>query len=406
MLHVFCLLAFLSILRFNFPTSGAQLFVLRRQLSKSIDSEKVLAIFFFVALALAFWRAPSVAQPRFAALPPPVAPALPAEFASEKLPRVAPFSHASTLAELADGRIALAWYAGTAEGSTDAEIWFSTRDANGWSPPRVIASRADTAAATGMVVRNLGNPVLHASGNELELWYVTVAVGGWSGAAISHKTSHDGGRSWSPAVKLTTSPLFNMGTLVRTPPVAMQDGGLGLPAYHEMFGQHGEWLRIDAAGRVLAKVRIPGAALQPAVAAINGKEAIVLARSAEKQNGVVMVDTTSDAGASWQQAAPLPIANDNTSLDLLRLHSGRLLLAANAIRGRDRSVLQLFLSDDKGATWKESRVIEDDPNVNAEYSYPALLQTADGRIHLTYSFQSKVIAHVTTTEAALLEALH
>jgi predicted neuraminidase len=104
-------------------------------------------------------------------------------------------------------------------------------------------------------------------------------------------------------------------------------------------------------------------------------------------------------------AAPLPIANDNTSLNLLRLQSGRLLLAANAIRGRDRSVLQLFLSDDKGATWKPSRVIEDDPNVNAEYSYPALLQTTDGRIHLTYSFHAKVIAHVTITEAALLEAL-
>ena len=53
-----------------------------------------------------------------------------------------------------------------------------------------------------------------------------------------------------------------------------------------------------------------------------------------------------DGGASWQLAAPLPIANDNTSLNLLRLQSGRLLLAANAIRGRDRSVLQLFLSPD------------------------------------------------------------
>jgi predicted neuraminidase len=374
-------------------------------LSKSIDSERVLAVFFFVALALAFWRAPSVAPPRFAAPPAPVVSALPAEFASEKLPEVAPFSHASTLAELTDGRIALAWYGGTAEGSTDAEIWFSTREAGGWSPPRVIATRADTAAATGMTVRKIGNPVLHASGDHLELWYVTVSVGGWSGAAISHKISEDGGSTWSGAVKLTTSPLLNMGTLVRTSPVAMRDGGLGLPAYYEMFGQHGEWLRIGPRGRVLAKVRIPGASLQPAVAAIDARDALVLARSAEKANGVVMADTTSDGGTTWQVAAPLPIANDNTSLNLLRLQSGRLLLAANAIRGRDRSVLQLFLSDDKGANWKASRVIEDDPDVNAEYSYPALLQTADGRIHLTYSFHAQAIAHVTTTEAALLEAL-
>jgi predicted neuraminidase len=256
-----------------------------------------------------------------------------------------------------------------------------------------------------MVVRKIGNPVLHASGNHLELWYVTVSVGGWSGAAISHKISDDGGSTWSGAVRLTTSPLFNMGTLVRTSPVAMRDGGLGLPAYHEMFGQHGEWLRIGPRGRVLAKVRIPGSSLQPAVAAIDARDALVLARSAEKAGGVVMADTTSDGGTTWQVGAPLPIANDNTSLNLLRLQSGRLLLAANAIRGRDRSVLQLFLSDDKGASWKASRVIEDDPDINAEYSYPALLQTADGRIHLTYSFQARVIAHVTTTEAVLLEAL-
>jgi predicted neuraminidase len=407
MLLFSCLLAFLISPKFNFAASGPRRFVgSARQLPGAIDGEMALALFFFVALALAFWRAPSVANPRFAAPPAPVVSALPIEFASEELPKVAPFSHASTLAELADGRIALAWYAGTTEGSTDADIWFSTRDAEGWSLPKVIATRADTAAATGMVVRKLGNPVLHASGDRLQLWYVTVAVGGWSGASVNHKTSDDGGLTWSGAVKLTTSPLFNMGTLIRTSPVAMRDGGLGLPAYHEMFGQHAEWLRIGPRERVLGKVRIAGAELQPAVAAIDGKEAIMLARSAAKANGVVMANVTSDGGATWQQAAPLPIANDNTSLDLLRLQSGRMLLAANAVRGRDRSVLQLFLSDDKGATWKESRVIADDPDVNAAYSYPALLQTSDGRIHLTYSFHEEVIAHVTTTEAALLEALH
>src|SRR5215468_2743870 len=90
---------YLSILRFNFPASSPQPIVgSGRQLSQSIDSERVLAVFFFVALALAFWRAPSVAPPRFAAPPAPVVSALPAEFASEKLPKVAPFSHASTLA--------------------------------------------------------------------------------------------------------------------------------------------------------------------------------------------------------------------------------------------------------------------------------------------------------------------
>jgi predicted neuraminidase len=341
--------------------------------------------------------------PAFVAPPPATPSTLPAEFSLEKLAQVAPAAHASSLTELPDGRLAAAWYAGTREGAPDVEIWFSTRDAQGWSPPRVIATRADTTAGTGASVRKLGNPVIYDRGAHLHLWYVSVAVGGWSGSSVNQRISEDGGQSWSPPEKLTTSPFFNMGTLVRAPPVALADGGLGLPLYHELFGHRGEWLRIGASGRILGKARLasPGSGLQPAVVAIDKQHGLALLRSADRRNGVVMADTTADAGTTWQQSASLPLANHSSSVALLRLTSGRLLLAANP--WRERNLLQLFLSDDNGNSWRPARVIENDPDEAAEYSYPALLQTRDGRIHLTYTFLRRTIAHAVLSEAGLTE---
>jgi predicted neuraminidase len=359
---------------------------------------------FFAALSFASWRAPAPEPPAFLPPGPATVSGLPSQFSVEKFPAVAAISHASSLAEDDDGRLSAAWYAGSREGARDVEIWFSTHDAYGWSPPRVIATATGTAQENGASVRKLGNPVLFAVGKRLHLWFVSVSIGGWSGSSINHKSSDDGGVTWSPAVKLITSPFFNIATLVRTPPVVMTNGELGLPIYHELFGSRGEWLRLDALGSILGKVRMssPDAGLQPAVVAIDERRGLALLRSADRQTGKVMVNVTTDAGASWRQSPSLPINNTDSSIALLRLRSSRLLLAANPQRGRNK--LQLFISDDDGSSWKPARTIEDDPDPGGQYSYPALLQTHDGRIHLTYTYQFRTIAHAAFTEASLLEA--
>ncbi|MBK8889539.1 MAG: exo-alpha-sialidase [Dechloromonas sp.] len=59
------------------------------------------------------------------------------------LPVAAPSAHAATLAELPDGRIAAAWFAGTREGAADVAVWFSTLNRGTWSTPRQIATREE-----------------------------------------------------------------------------------------------------------------------------------------------------------------------------------------------------------------------------------------------------------------------
>jgi predicted neuraminidase len=362
-------------------------------------------VFFALALVAAAWRAPVPAAPRFVP-PPPAAPsALPSEFTREQLPVVAFYSHSATLAELPDGRIAAAWYAGTWEAARDGAIWFSIRDAAGWSAARSIATPASTIASTGAYVSKLGNAVLDNDDGRLHLWYVSAAVGGWAVSSVNHAVSDDSGTTWSPAEKLVTSPFLNLSTLVRTPPVKLVDGGLGLPVYHEFVDRHGEFLRLSPQGRILGKARMPGQypALQPSVAVLDETRALALLRGTgtKELSGSVLTDRSDDGGVSWQGGAPLPMPNPDSSVAVLRLASGTLLLVANPVNFRSRHLLQLFLSEDEGRTWTPSHVVENDLEHKVDFSYPALLQTRDGRIHLAYTYKYQAIAHVTFTEAWL-----
>ena len=361
------------------------------------------AFFIFLAgLILAFIKAPKV-EPASFVVPAKVASSnAAAEFSREMLPAAAPMAHGSSLTVLDDGRLAAAWYAGSRETAPDVRIWLALRDQGGWSAPRVAADPIEVASAIHATVQSLGNPVITAQGKRLHLWFVCITVGGWSGSSILHQFSEDDGQSWSQPIRLTTSAFFNLGTLTRNPAVALANGEFGLPVYHEFFDRRAEWLRIGSAGQVLAKVRMPGlsTSFQPAVAALDRDRAFAVQRSTHSRGDTIAASRTADGGATWQAAPLLPIANYDDALALLRLDSGRLLLAANP--HRFRNFLQLFLSDDEGVSWRPSRIVEDDPDRYAEYSYPALAQTPDGLIHLLYTFQRATIAHAVFNEATLL----
>ncbi|WP_412477885.1 sialidase family protein [Azonexus sp. IMCC34839] len=356
---------------------------------------------FIGALGMALWRAPSAEPPAFEPPPPAKASALPAQFAGEQLPRVAESAHAATLAQLPDGRIAAAWFAGSREGADDVAIWFSTLEPSGWSTPSRIASRETTAGGTFAYLRKIGNPVLYREGNWLHLWYVSVALGGWAGSSINHSQSTDGGRTWSKPTKLQTSPFANISTLVRIPPVPLADGGLGLPVYHEFIAKHGEWLRLSATGRIVDKIRMPHEVrtLQPAVVALDAQRALAVLRDAGPGPGRVRTAITANGGQQWQAGPTLDVPNPNSSVALLRLPSGRLLLAGNPQNNRD--AMLLWLSADEGQTWQASRTIESAADGGAEFSYPSLLLARDGRIHLAYTWRRQGIKHVAFSEAWL-----
>ena len=354
------------------------------------------ALVFAAALAGAFWRAPNPGAASFAA-PPAASPSpLPAVFSSETL--AAAEAAEPCLTELPDGRLAAAW-SGLAETDETARvIRYSVLDKNGWRLPQPVASRESTAAGSFANEQEIGNPLLYAEGSWLHLWYTSRS--GWAARAIQHSVSTDGGRSWSKPVALRTAPLAS-DTLLRAAPVALADGGLGLAISSQLLAATGAYLRLAPTGEIVDKQRLPlmQPGLQPAVAVLDAQHALALLHHAADGSGQLQAAVTANGGQSWQAAPALPIANPDTPVALLRLQSGRLLLAGNP--GSGRGTLALWLSADGGQTWQASRTLESADDGAAEFTAPALLLGRDTRIHLVYAWRRQGIKHLAFSEAWL-----
>jgi hypothetical protein len=93
---------------------------------------------------------------------------------------------------------------------------------------------------------------------------------------------------------------------------------------------------------------------------------------------------------------PTMLPNPNARIALLKLDSGHWLLAYNPTQS-SRSPLRLALSEDGGASWPYSLDVES--AIGEEFSYPYLIQTDDGYIHLGYTHRRLSMRHLVFTEA-------
>jgi alpha-L-rhamnosidase len=97
------------------------------------------------------------------------------------------------------------------------------------------------------------------------------------------------------------------------------------------------------------------------------------------------------------KAAGLP--NNNSGTDAVTLKDGRQLLVYNHVKpapelpnGKGaRSPLNVAVSSD-GIQWFAANVIEDASI--GQYSYPAVIQTMDGLVHIVYTWKRQRIKHV------------
>lgn len=108
-----------------------------------------------------------------------------------------------------------------------------------------------------------------------------------------------------------------------------------------------------------------------------------------------MLKRSADGGKTWSALQKTALPNPNSGTDAVTLKDGRQVLVYNptspvAGKSGPRTPLNVAISDD-GKTWKTLAVLEHEPG---EYSYPAVIQTSDGRVHITYTWQRKRIRHV------------
>ncbi len=365
--------------------------------------------FFAFAIIAAIWSAPRPASSLFSVAP-PVAPAGDSpSFRWLDLPHPTASAHASSMTAMPDGSWVVAWFGGSREGARDVAIHMARLSAETGEVVEewVSLTREQLASIAHRVIRKLGNPVIWvASDGRLRMHVVSVSYGGWSGSSINQLTSNDGGKSWTDCRRLILSPLFNFSTLVRNQAVAMNDGTIGLPAYHEFLGKWGLWVHLAEDGTVMKATRMQkydGGWLQPAVAPLSSTDAFAALRSASRFHPAIGVNRTTNAGASWPKSRifSLEIPNPNSSVAMIRLADGSLLIAANPLK-TGRNLLQLFRSSDGGTTWVASRTIErDELDTSSEFSYPCLVAGDDGLIRLSYTWKRKGIRLCVFTQSWL-----
>ena len=299
-----------------------------------------------------------------------------------------PSCHASTIAETPDGLVA-AWFGGTAERDKDVEIWISKLTSGNWSKPVSVAN--------GIQHKDLRyptwNPVLFYHENKLYLFFkVGPSPADWWGEYIISK---DNGVSWSRQIRLPEEILGP----IKNKPVLLKNGELICPSSSEKNGWTVHMEITPDFGKTWEKTEPLNhtkkqEAIQPTVLIHPGGKLQQLCRS---KNQFILTSWSTDNGRNWSEMKPTSLPNPNSGIDAVSLKNGQFLLVYNHIKPTEkwgsRNLLNLAISDD-GIHWEAALMLENDPNIDGEYSYPAIIQTSDGLVHIVYTWNRKLIRHV------------
>lgn len=314
-----------------------------------------------------------------------------------------PEVHSATAIELDNNDIMAFWYGGTREGHQDVMIYQNTwyNKTKQWGKEKSQITREFTRDSTSRYIRKLGNPVVtRGPDNRIWLFYVSVSVGGWAGSSINLTQSHDEGKSWSTPKRLISSPFLNLSTLIKGTPIHYNDGTIGLPVYHELLGKFGELLRLNSKGEVIDKIRMSWGktSLQPIIFNTSASNAVAMMRYQGPAPHRILTQTSNDSGLSWTPVEKSLLPNPGAGIIGLVLNKTQQLLLAFNNDDEEREDMSLAISNNQGKTWQLAQVIEENrlqvPDKNQQFSYPWLLQTNNGNIHLLYTWHKSHIKHV------------
>jgi predicted neuraminidase len=299
--------------------------------------------------------------------------------------------HASTIVETPTGLVA-AWFGGTSEGKPDVGIWLSRLDGKTWSRPVEVANGIQSPDQR----YPCWNPVLFlADKGPLLLFYkVGPSPSKWWGMLM---TSHDDGKSWSEPKKLGEGSLGHLLGPIRSKPLQLADGTLLCPSSSEHAGWRVHFELSSDLGKTWTVVGPINdgkefAAIQPSFLRHGTDKLQVLCRS---RQGVLTQSWSEDGGKTWSKMTATQLPNPSAGADTLTLRNGRHLLIYNHTQAKTpfpsgRNMLNLAISKD-GANWRPILTLE---RSKGEFSYPAMIQTADGKVHITYTFRRESIKHV------------
>ena len=309
------------------------------------------------------------------------------EFVFETAPF--PSCHAATIVEVQHGLVA-AWFGGTRERAPDVGIWVSRQVDGKWSDLVEVA----TGVQKDGTRLPCWNPVLfEPSKGPLILFYkVGPTPRDWWGMM---SISIDGGKTWSQGTRL---PDGFIGP-VKNKPVELADGTIICPSSTEALGRTPAWIpHFEITKDFGANWTKVGIAPNKPDQIINGIQPSILVHTdgmlqaiGRTKEARVFESFSKDNGQTWTPLHLTDLPNPNSGTDAVTLHDGRHLLVYNHNPlPKGRSPLNVAMSKD-GKTWQPVFVLESDPG---EYSYPAVIQDSDDKIHIIYTWHRSRIKHV------------
>jgi predicted neuraminidase len=322
---------------------------------------------------------------------------------SEFIYETAPFPscHASTIAE-SNGRLVAAWFGGTKERHPDVGIWVSRYEEGRWTAPVEVANGVESPERRYPT----WNPVLYQlkAGPLLLFYKVGPSPSGWWGMMMA---SDDGGKTWSRPRRLPDGIIGP----VKNKPVELSNGELLSPSSTEDKGWRVHFERTADSGKTWDRTEAINdgeefGVIQPTVffhknghkdGHKDGRGGERLQALFRSRQGRIIESWSEDNGRTWSKLRATSLPNPNSGIDGLTLKDGRHLLVYNHVLPKPegsggRAPLNVALSDD-GKIWKAALVLEPGPPT-AEYSYPAVIQTSDGLVHITYTWNRKRVKHV------------
>lgn len=336
-------------------------------------------------------------------------------------------NHAATIEQVSDGTLTLAWFSGEAEEANDCSIVFASLPPNGtaWSPARNVSGRWGYSNQNPVLFYDTFKSTLHLFHSQAP------ARSGESAAQIWHLASSDRGATFS-----TPSPFFTEpGDFPRNRIVPRNDGSVLFPYYSQGKGHPNlsvmRWSDAARAGLenpktwTRAQVKSSDDLVQPSVVRTrNGTAFRAFFRDRRAENIYTALST--DEGEHWSTPSKTSLPNNNAGIEAFTLSNGHIVLVFNdcakCIGGR--TPLTIAMSKDDGKTWQKRPLqIKDDPpgladtdaehvaakpaeivQKGVEFSYPTVLQTPDGTIHVAYTYDRNCIKYRRFTEEWILAA--
>lgn len=305
-----------------------------------------------------------------------------------------PSCHASTIVETKEGHLVTAFFGGTKERNPDVCIWVCRHENGDWTTPQLVAEGFMEGDTTRYPT---WNPVLfQVPDGDLQLYYkIGPKPSDWYGYV---RTSTDGGKTWSEAKALPDGfigpvknkpELLDNGTLIS----GTSTEGDGWKIHFELSYDLGAtWKKVGPINK--GEKYGDHNVIQPSILDHGNGKLQMLSRSRSRR---VATAWSEDYGESWSSVELTSLPQNNSGTDAVTMKDGRHVLVYNHTLDPEgkakgpRTPLHLSVSED-GMNWFAALILEDSPI--SQYSYPSIIQTSDGMLHVVYTWRRLRIKHV------------